>query len=237
MFDYVFDMIPSSEKVENTYIISQFYVYKNRHAQYADVKKHYETLPPNIQHARYVQKYYLNACARLGFTSNSLEASDMPTSDSFVSIAPALPQNAAEEKHRVFIVYGNNPVNLSVIKSLLTASQIEYIDLQEQANKGQTIIEKFESEASKSGFALVLCTPENEGKDGIWYPRQNVIFECGYFMAAMCRRNVCLLCQENGKNLDLPSDISGILYISMDKGNWISELSKTLKSSDFNPCF
>jgi predicted nucleotide-binding protein len=38
---------------------------------------------------------------------------------------------------------------------------LKAIILHEQPNKGQTIIEKFESNASNAGFAIVLLTPND----------------------------------------------------------------------------
>lgn len=231
MFEYVYQKIPSLEKTQNSYIISQYYVYKNRHSQYEDVIEHYNNLGLNVKNAKFVKKYYLNACSRMGLVDNnvSVETTNVQTPQS------TTPTNTDNPK--IFIVYGNDPVNLHVIKSLLSASNISFIDLKQQANKGQTIIEKFEAEAAKTDFAIVLCTPENEGQDDVWYPRQNVIFEWGYFTASLGRKNVCLLYQENQKKLELPSDTSGIVYISMDKGTWLSELSDTLKCAGFKPNF
>lgn len=231
MFEYVYQKIPSTEKTQNSYIISQYYVYKNRHSQYEDVIEHYKKLPLNVQNAKFVNKYYLNACSHMGFIEPPISPYKLTEKETVVE------KETNKNDRKVFIVYGNDPTNLSVIKSLLTASNISYIDLKEQANNGQTIIEKFEKEAAKTDFALVLCTPENEAKDGCWYPRQNVIFEWGYFTAAIGRENVCFLYQENGKSLSLPSDISGIIYISMDKGNWLNELSNSLKAAGFSPNF
>ena len=176
------------------------------------------------QHEYVVKKYYYNACSRLNLFPDYDDSTSEKTSQS-TKVTP--------KQKRVFIVYGNNPTNLQVIKFVLGANKVDYVDLQEQLNNGQTIIEKFETEATKSDYAIVLCTPENEGKDGTWYPRQNVVFEWGYFMAHLGRQNVCMLYQENGKTIDLPSDCKGIAYISMDKGSWMGELVASLSAAGF----
>ena len=43
--------------------------------------------------------------------------------------------------------------------------------------------------------------------------RQNVILELGYFLRALRREHVCVLYKEE---VELPSDIHGILYVPMD---------------------
>ena len=85
---------------------------------------------------------------------------------------------------------------------------------------------------------MVLCTPENEGQNGTWYPRQNVIFELGYFRAKIGAQRACILRQTCGKNLELPSDLDGVMYIDMDNyGVFIKTLSSVLKDAGFNPNF
>lgn len=243
MFQYVYSQVPMEAKNNNTYIISQYYVYKNRHTQYEDVCKHYEQLPSHVQNSFYVKRYYENARQRLGYSQNpniryrvsdSTPASVVPSDVPTVSVSDS-PKDDRQKK--IFIVYGGNPVNLPVIKALLSVSGICVIDLSEQVKTGSTIIEAFEKEASDTDFAIVLFTPENEGINNVWYPRMNVVFEYGYFVARLGRNHVCMLRQDSGKNLDLPSDLGGIYHISLDKGTWITELSAALKSAGFNVNF
>lgn len=60
--------------------------------------------------------------------------------------------------------------------------------LHEQANRGRTIIEKFEDHASAAGFAVVLLTGDDVGgvdPDSLQpRARQNVVLELGFFMGA-----------------------------------------------------
>ena len=109
------------------------------------------------------------------------------------------------------------------------------IILHEQANKGRTIIEKFEKDAREATFAIVLLTP-----DDIGYPkgyenklspraRQNVIFELGFFIGILGRENVAVLYKED---VEIPSDYSGVIYIKMELNNsWKYELVKEMKES------
>lgn len=235
MFDYVYSMVPSEEKVQNSYIISQYYVNLNRHSQYNIVKEHYEKLLPNVQNAKYVQKYYLNACARMGYYS---EMKSAPESNiqTVRAVSYGKTQRTAGEK-KIFIVYGGAPSELGALKAVLTASKLSYIDLAEAAGNGKTIIEEFENQAAQSDFALVLVTPEIESTAGVFYAKQNVIFEYGYFVAKLGRENVRLLYATKDKDLQLPSDINGTKYISLDRGDWLTKLGNDLRNAGFDSLF
>ena len=263
LFDRVYGMVPEDEKFNNTYIISQFYVYMNRCSQYVEVCNHYQQLPRHLQQATFVKRYYENARARMGYLTenpfvaekNLLESIDAQkpqnivenmscTLSQFANVVSSTTNNPGKsyttgstQERQIFLVYGGMPANLPVIEALLNASGIRYINLSNEVKTGNTIIEAFEKQASLTDFAIVLCTPDNEGADGSWYPRLNVIFEYGYFMAKLGRRNVCLLRYENGKKLVLPSDFNSIYQISMDKGTWANELGNALRSAGYNVTF
>lgn len=253
MFQYVYSQIPMEEKNNNSYIISQYYVYKNRHAQYDDVCSHYERLPAHVQSSFYVKRYYDNARRRLGLMPTPVssyrvagggletgyrvsgEVADAVDTELSDAVESEMPENDRQKK--IFLVYGGNPAILPAVEAILGMNSIPLINLSKQVKTGSTIIEAFEKEADETDFAIVLYTPEDPGAGDIWYPRMNVVFECGYFMAKLGRKNVCLLRQDNGKNLAVPSDFSNIYQISMDKGSWIMELSAALKSAGFNVMF
>lgn len=60
--------------------------------------------------------------------------------------------------------------------------------------------------------------------------RQNVIFEWGFFVAKLGRRNVCALVAEG---VEMPSDMQGIVYVPLDqKGAWKMLLARELKAGD-----
>lgn len=236
MFERVYGMIPSEEKVENTYIISQLYVFLNRHSRYSEVREHYDKLSPNIKNSMYVRRYYLNASRRMGFIVDDVPDPDRIIAESSGTNIQTSSQNTGDKK--VFIVYGNNPDSLTLLEALLTANKIPFSLLSEEGKIGDTIISNFERIADQVALALVLCTPENEGQNGTWYPRQNVIFELGYFRAKIGAQRACILRQTCGKNLELPSDLDGVMYIDMDNyGVFIKTLSSVLKDAGFNPNF
>lgn len=59
--------------------------------------------------------------------------------------------------------------------------------------------------------------------------RQNVVFEFGYFLAKLGRNRARLLLQQGA---ELPSNISGMLYIEMDpSGKWRNQLLRELNDA------
>jgi predicted nucleotide-binding protein len=142
----------------------------------------------------------------------------------------------SSDNNKVFIVHGhNNEIKLDVARTLEKLG-LHPIILHEQANSGRTIIEKFE-EHSDVGFAVVLLTDDDLGKtkkDELLNTRarQNVILELGYFIAKLSRERVCPLYT---KGVELPSDLSGVLYVELDKSsNWKIKLAKELKATGYN---
>ena len=127
----------------------------------------------------------------------------------------------------IFIVHGHDTAFKGEVTRFVQTLGYKPVVLHEQANKGKTIIEKYEAHSDVER-AIVLLTPDDRGRSNYarkWQPRarQNVIFEMGYFMGKLGR--TCVICINKG--IEKPSDIDGIVYIS-DK-NWKYDLQQELK--------
>lgn len=137
---------------------------------------------------------------------------------------------------KVFIVHGRDDLAKEQVARFLENLGLEAIILHEQSDGGQTIIEKLESNTDV-GFAVVLYTACDVGKykddeslQG--RARQNVVFEHGYLIAKIGRKNVLALVKES---VERPSDISGVVCTAMDSGGaWKTKLANELKSSNFD---
>lgn len=157
---------------------------------------------------------------------------DLEDRDDAQSVAVFSPADFSKPKRTAFIVHGHNEGAREAVARFLQSIDIKPIILHEQANKGLTVIEKFEAH-SNVGFAIVLLTPDDVGgvsKDQLQpRARQNVILELGYFFGRLARGNVCAL--KMGE-LELPSDFVGITYTDYDdKGAWKQELAKELQAA------
>ena len=134
----------------------------------------------------------------------------------------------------IFIVHGHNEAAKYKVAKFVKDLDLSETILDEQPSKGQTIIDKFEEHADKAGFAIVLLTADDVGapkdkKDELNpRARQNVILELGYFLHGLGRERVCVLYEDG---VELPSDIHGIVYVSLDNGDgWKLKLAKEMKN-------
>ena len=143
------------------------------------------------------------------------------------------PQPAFDNE--VFIVHGHDDEAKMTVARFVERLGIETTILHEQANRGQTIPEKFEEHAGDAGFAIILLTPDDVGasKDETdnHQPRarQNVVLELGYFGGRLGRERMCVVYKEG---VELPSDMQGLLYVPMDiSEGWKLKLAREMKQA------
>lgn len=147
-------------------------------------------------------------------------------------IAQVATRQKSVNNKNVFLVHGHDNGLKQEVARFLEKLNLNPVILHEQANEGNTLIEKFEKH-SEVGFAVVLLTPDDFGGavGGDSHPRarQNVILELGYFLGALNRKRVCALYV---KDVELPSDLSGVLYVPVDEHEaWKMKLAKEIKVS------
>lgn len=124
-----------------------------------------------------------------------------------------------------FIVHGHDESARRELKDYLqnTLGFPEPTVLHEQPSLGKVILEKFEHHAEESSLVFVLLTPDDamaaagEENAGKRRARQNVIFELGFFLGKLGRRSGRVLLLHKGE-LELPSDIAGLVYIDISNG-------------------
>ena len=143
--------------------------------------------------------------------------------------------------NKVFIVHGHDMNAKQEMARALEKGGLQAVILQEQANRGMSIIEKIESYTDVS-FAVVLYTECDIGRAKDVDPehalpraRQNVVFEHGYLIGKLGRERVCVLIRGN---VEPPSGIAEIGYIEMDNnGSWKRDLAKELEAAGLTFCF
>ena len=152
------------------------------------------------------------------------------------------------DKKKVFIVHGHTDALKIEVARTIEQMGLKAIILQEQEDFGDTIIQKFENNASDIGFAIVLLMGddlgvskkdlERENKEKGFKAeynaraRQNVIFEMGYFIGKLDRAHVVELLETG---VEKPGDLDGTLYIPVDsEGMWKVKLAKRLKSVGYS---
>ena len=140
------------------------------------------------------------------------------------------------DKSKVFIVHGHDNAAKEAVARFVEKIGLEAIILHEQASSGKTIIEKIEAN-SNVGFGIVLYTPcdlgrSKEEEDQLKpRARQNVVFEHGYLMAKIGRKNVCALVKGD---VETPSDIRGLVYVQMDeRGAWKYDVANEMEACGY----
>jgi predicted nucleotide-binding protein len=135
---------------------------------------------------------------------------------------------------QIFMVHGRDKAPaLELARFIEKKYPIDAIFLQEEAHRGRTLIEKLE-EYSGVDYALITLTPDDvgalKGEKLRDRSRQNVIFELGQFIGKIGRKNVCLLIEGD---VELPSDLHGIGYLSFTKGvkECFSDVETELKAA------
>jgi predicted nucleotide-binding protein len=171
-----------------------------------------------------------------------LQSSDPTASDSSSANDYASSSSPSTDSRTIFIVHGRDQSSKNEVARILEHLKFDVIILQEQPNRGQTVIEKFQQHSLQVAFAVVLMTADDRAAGpGDVLPeqanraRQNVILELGYFMGTLGRDRVATLISPG---VEQPSDILGIAYIEMDKVDWKPRLAQELASAglevDFN---
>jgi predicted nucleotide-binding protein len=151
------------------------------------------------------------------------------------------------DNSKVFVVHGHDTELKNDVELFLRSINLEPVVLHRELDEGLTIIEKFEKH-SNVNYAIILLTPDDIGfpvseadkkeeERAIEFrARQNVIFEFGYFVGKLTRKNVCCIYKSE---VQLPSDLDGLIYKKVNKT--VEEvgmfLMKELKNAGLNVKF
>lgn len=149
---------------------------------------------------------------------------------------PATEEPESTAIDAIFVVHGHDDaLKLGVDSFLRQATTVEPIILHNEANRGRTLIEKFEATGARAGYAVVLFTADDvgaaKGKADELRPRarQNVVFEFGFFAGAIGRHRVAVIYEPD---VELPSDLGGLVYIEHDRaGAWRAALLRELRAA------
>jgi predicted nucleotide-binding protein len=149
--------------------------------------------------------------------------------------APSLGTDAAMTSvPTIFLVHGHDTALREKVEIQLRRwiHPVDVVILDQQASRGRTLVEKFEEHAGTATFAIVLATPDDEGR-ALDAPtlnpraRQNVVFEMGYLFAKLERDRVVVL----NAGIEPPSDVAGIVYINPKLSNWRQQLARELDAA------
>jgi predicted nucleotide-binding protein len=189
--------------------------------------------PPSRQIQGEFDNFRAKSMALLGQAIKGLEEELAESSDAFVPAALAVSKAAMR---KIFVVHGHDGAPKAEVARYIQKLGFEPIILHEQPNKGRTLITKFREEADNVGFAVVLMTPDDLGKAAAGpnlnaRARQNVVFELGFFIGKLGPERVAALVKGD---IERPSDFDGVVYISLDGGDWQKQLGQELQAAGYD---
>ena len=156
---------------------------------------------------------------------NKSEMLSSDTNEAIDIIEQAAKKRDQKKSPQCFIVHGHDTRTLRQLVNYIR-NNLRWKEpkiLRDLPSHGRTIIEKFEDVARSIDIVFVLLTPDdkavalNAPNFAKRRARQNVIFELGYFFAKLQRTGGRVILLHKG-DVELPSDISGIIYIAIDNG-------------------
>ncbi|GGE02413.1 hypothetical protein GCM10011390_21600 [Aureimonas endophytica] len=155
-------------------------------------------------------------------------------------VAPAVEVRPA----KVSLVHGRDEAaKHAVARFLERRVAVDVIILSERPNRGRSILTKFREEADGAAFAVVLLTGDDLGHlrpelvpageaapVAVRRPRQNVLFEMGFFIGQLGVERVCALVSPG---VECPSDYDGVVYVPLDnQDGWQRRLVTELHAAD-----
>jgi predicted nucleotide-binding protein len=138
------------------------------------------------------------------------------------SLGLALNASAARlTSQSVFIVHGRDMGALNALQTLLLKRGVDTLTLADQPRTGEALLQKLDELVNACCAGFVLLTPDDVGrlvsskKTRLkTRARQNVVFEGGLLFGRFGAHRICFLLAD--PDLELPSDIKGILYEPFD---------------------
>ena len=123
-----------------------------------------------------------------------------------------------QPNRRVYVVYSDDPTASASLEATLVRMKLEPVVLDQLPSKEQTIVEKLQDTVEGPCSAIVLASPEYEGRLGrnqtetMLRASQRVVCELGMMLLKCGRGRVAILVR-NMVGMERPSDIAGLRYI------------------------
>ncbi|HJY91510.1 MAG TPA: nucleotide-binding protein, partial [Candidatus Acidoferrum sp.] len=141
-------------------------------------------------------------------------------------------KNLLDERRDIFLGYcSSSEATASSVKRFLLSLGAKVLDWQTDFIPGRTILDQIEQAASRSLGGIFLFTKDDDLVDQrqreTAAPRDNVVFEAGYFIGLKGKRNV-LIIRESGSKM--PADLGGDIYAPLSDKTNIAPIERTLSA-------
>ncbi|MVT10001.1 TIR domain-containing protein [Chitinophaga tropicalis] len=135
-------------------------------------------------------------------------------------------KRAVNNRFQVFLGYSGEAKDVanSLVAFLTNRLNLRVKEYRANFVQGGTILEEIENAVNTCQCAIFLFTASDklENNENQASPRDNVIFEAGYFMKAKGKERVLIIREEGTK---MPADIGGNIYLPLKNRNDISTIA------------
>jgi hypothetical protein len=133
------------------------------------------------------------------------------------------------ERRDIFLAYsGKQKGTAQSIYEILTRLGATVLDWKKDFPGGRTILEQVEDAARRTSGGVFLFTRDDllKGKAKQAAPRDNVIFEAGFFMRSKGHQRVLVIREEGAK---MPADLGGVIYEPLADKSDVHDLEERLR--------
>lgn len=147
------------------------------------------------------------------------------------ALRPHFGRVAVDQRKGIFIVHGHDIGTREEVARFVEKLGHEPIIMSEQILAGTTtLFQGLQEQAKRAGYAIILLTPDDLVGENTARARQNVVLELGFFLSKLGADRICLA--KKG-NVEIPSDVEGVLYLDLGSGSWKFALAEKLKAAGF----
>lgn len=142
-------------------------------------------------------------------------------------------KNQLADRRDVFLGYCSTSTGTAKkLKAFLKAElRIKVLDWRTDFSPGLTILEQIQDAASRCTAGIFLFTQDDKLTDDSTStakaaPRDNVVFEAGYFTSVKDRHNILIVLESGAK---MPADLGGKVYASLRNRNNIGPIKQVVR--------
>ena len=143
----------------------------------------------------------------------------------------AIWQRQIEDRRDVFLGYCSASTSTAqLVKAWLTSRGVKVLDWQTDFPPGRNILQQIGEAAARCSGGIFLFTCDDEvaepGPGHAAVPRDNVVFEAGFFVHAKGKERVLVIREEGAK---MPADLGGDIYASLTNRDDITPIEAQLQ--------
>lgn len=140
-----------------------------------------------------------------------------------------------EENKKIFVVHGDDLTMADKVTSFLGKLRLDYVMVENE--RVERKLKEFKQLTKECGYAIILFSADDIGKsiNGSLQEKirtsQRVIFQTGYFLSHVGRKNLIILYTED-KEIESPFDFDDLAFAPFDnRGKWKTLLVNEMEKS------